>query len=148
MAGNYPIWWDTTVTVFNRYEDEQTQVIRWYKTVIPECFWKNDFQRLKMGEVQVQTDNIVCRIPENSNFREKQDWLKIPNDKMNKYFTLSQGDIIIRGEADTIIDEYTSGKRSSDIIEAYKWQGCMVIDRVSINVGPGRGLPHYHVEGV
>lgn len=145
---NYPVWWDTTITVFNKYEDIQTGVIRWYKTTLSNCFWKNDFQRLKMGEVQVQTDGIVCRIPENEKFLEKQDWVNIPNDMMANYFTLAQGDIIVRGQVDEDIDEYMSGKRSSDFIEKYKWQGCMVVDRLSINVGIGRGLPHYHVEGV
>lgn len=145
---NYPVWWDTTITVFNKYEDPQTNVITWYKTVLNNCFWKNDFQRLKMGDIEVETDSIICRIPENSNFRENQNWVKIPNDQMNNYFTLAHGDIIIRGDVNINIDEYTDGRRSSDIIESCKAQGCMVIDRFSINTGIGRGLPHYHVQGV
>lgn len=148
MINYYPIWWDTSVTVYNKYEDPQTNIITWHKTVIDDCFWQNNFNRYKMGEVEIQSDSIICRIKEDSRFLEKQDWVKIPNDKMNNYFTLSQGDIIIKGNVDEDIDEYTSGKRSSDIIAKYKWQGCMVIDKLSINTGLGRGLPHYHVEGV
>lgn len=145
---SYPAWWDTQVTIYNKYEDPQTQIIKWYKTVIDECFWKNNFQRLKLGDIEVNTDGVICRIKENSKFLEKQDWVKLPNDEMSNYFTLSQGDIIIRGNVSDNIDEYTSGIRSSDIIEKYKWQGCIVIDMVVINTGVGRGLPHYHVEGV
>ena len=145
---SYPIWWDTTITIFNKYEDAQTQIITWYRTVLDNCFWKNDFQRLKMGDVEVRTDSIICRIPENSKFLEKQNWDKVPNDKMNNHFTIAQGDIIIRGNVDEEINEYASGKRSSDIIEKYKWQGCMIVDRVTIDTGIGRGLPHYHVLGV
>lgn len=145
---SYPIWWDTTITVYNRFEDPQTQVVRWYRTVLENCFWKNDFQRLKMGDVEVKTDSVVCRIKENPKFLEKQDWVLQPNDKMSQYFTLAQGDIIVRGEVADEINEYQAGYRSSNIIEKYKWQGCILIDRVSINTGAGRGLPHYHVEGV
>lgn len=145
---NYPMWWDTTITIFNRYEDAQTQLIRWYKTEIPNCFWKNNFQSFKMGEVTIKSDGIICRIPENDKFKEKQEWDAIPNDKMSKYFTLAHGDIIVRGKVDDVIDEYTSGIRSSDFLAKYKYRGCMVVDNFVINTGIGRGLPHYHVEGI
>ena len=144
----YPIWWDTTITIYNKYEDSQTGIITWYKTTLDKCFWQNNFQRLKMGDVEVETDSIICRIPENSKFLEKHQWVNIPNDKMTNYFTLAQGDIIIKGNITDEIDEYSSGKRSSDIVEKYKWQGCMIVDRVAIDTGTGRGLPHYHVQGV
>ena len=145
---DYPKWWSDTVTIFNKYEDSQTGIIRWYRTVLDNCFWKNEFQRLKMGDIEVKTDTIICRIPESFSFLEKYLWVDIPNDRMSDYFTLAQGDIIIKGNIDEDIDEYTSGRRSSDILQKYKDYGCMVIDRVSINTGVGRGIPHYHVEGV
>lgn len=144
----YPKWWSDTITVFNKYEDTQTGIVHWYKTVLKNCFWKNDFQRLKMGDIQVQTDSIICRIPESNKFMEKNNWINVPNDKMSNYFTFDTGDIIIKGYIEDDIDEYTSGSRSSDIIEKYKSFGCMVVDRLSINTGVGRGIPHYHVEGV
>ncbi len=145
---DYPMWWDKKITVYNKYLDPQTQVVRWYKTVLDNCFWQNHFQRFKMGDVEVQSDSIICRIPENAIFMEKHLWDKVPNDLMGNYFTLAQGDIVIKGEVDDTINEYESGSRSSDFIEKYKWQGCMVIDRVNINTGLGLGLPHYHIEGV
>ena len=36
----YPIWWDTTVTIYNKIQDPQTRVVSWQRTVIPNGFWK------------------------------------------------------------------------------------------------------------
>ena len=31
---NYPSWWDTTVTIYNRYEDPQTNLVSWHRHVV------------------------------------------------------------------------------------------------------------------
>lgn len=145
---DYPMWWNKTITVYNKFKDPQTQIIRWYRTVLNNCFWQNNFQRFKMGDVEVKSDSILCRIPENGSFKEKHLWVKIPNDLMGNYFTLAQGDVVILGEVEDEINEYQNGSRSSDVVAKYKDQGCMVIDKFSNNTGLGLGLPHYHIEGV
>ena len=65
---DYPIWWDTTLTVYNKFEDPQTQVISWYRTVIDNCFWKYTGDKINIGETVLETNNIICRIPENDLF--------------------------------------------------------------------------------
>ena len=144
----YPVWWDTTITIFNRYENPQTNLVSWHRTVLDHCFWKNNFQLYKMGEVEIQSDNIICRIPENNRFLEKHQWVQLPDGQMDNYFTIDQGDIIVKGEVLLNINEYGTDMHSNDLIQAYKWQGCMVVDRLTIDTGIGRGLPHYRVEGV
>lgn len=64
------------------------------------------------------------------------------------YFTVGLGDIIVKGEVADSIDEYVSGKRSSDLLQKYKMQGCIEVQKVAINTGGGRNSPHYYVEGV
>lgn len=146
---NYPVWWDTTITIFNKNEDLQTHVIKWYKTVVHGVFWKYVQDKMTIGETTLETKKIICRIREDEKFLEKYQWIDIPNDQMENYFTLGLGDIIIRGKVDDEIDEYTDGKRSTDIVEKYKaLQGCMEIEGVSINVGRGRCNPHYLAEGL
>ena len=67
---------------------------------------------------------------------------------MGDYFTLGTGDIIVKGAVTDEIDEYTSGKRSSDFIKKYKaLQGCMEIQHFSIDTGIGRCAEHYYVTG-
>lgn len=145
---NYPEWWNSTITIFNKFTDKTTQIVRWFKTVLNGCFWQNKSAYLKIDKTVVETNTTVCRIPENENFKEKEAWINIPNDNMNSFFTLATGDFIVNGEASDVIDEYTAGHRSTDVIKKYKDLGrCIVIKNISINVGGGRNNPHYHVTG-
>lgn len=149
MSNHYASWWNTTLTIYNRYEDPQTQLVRWYRYVIPDCFWKYSGTKVTINNVVLDTNNIICRIRVNENFREKYIWVDIPNDEMSNYFTLGQGDIIVKGEVEDEINEYQSGKRSSDLKKKYKaLQGCMEIQEFSVNTGGGRGNEHYYVRGI
>lgn len=146
---NYPIWWDTTITIYNKYTDPQTQIIKWFKTVIDNCFWKYTGDKISIGATVIETNNIICRIPKNDKFLESYLWNDVPNDQMNQYFTLGVGDIIAKGNIEDEIDEYKSGKRSSDFIYKHKkLQGCMEIEEIAINVGAGRCNEHYYAKGV
>ena len=145
----YPNWWSDTVTVYNKYEDEQTHVISWYKTVINGAFWKYVHDKASIGETTLEVEKIVCRIRKDDRFKERYEWVNQPNDKKSDYFTLGAGDIIVLHAVDDEINEYSNGHRSSDIIEKYKkLQGCMEIKTVSINTSFGRGIPHYRAEGL
>lgn len=149
QMSNFPIWWDSTLTIYNKFEDKQTQLVKWYKNVISNCFWKYTGNKISIGNTVLDTNSIICRIPQQDNFLEKYQWVAQPNDEMSKYFTLGSGDIIIKGEVDDEIDEYKSGKRSTDLLARYKnLQGCMEIEQVELNTGKGRNNPHYYVRGV
>ena len=148
MANIYPIWWSQTVTIYNKFENPQTQLITWYRTVIEKCFWKNNIQKLTVGQETIETNSIICRIPKNDKFLEKYEWIKLPNDKMDGYFTLGKGDLIIKGSVEDVIDEYTKGSRSNDLKTKYAELGCMEIDNISINTGLGVGMEHYLARGI
>ena len=149
VMNDYPVWWNTTVTIYNRYENPQTQLITWYRHVIPNCFWKYVGDKVTVGQAVLETNNTICRIPESKEFKERHEWLSLPNDEMANYFTVGTGDIIVKGEVGDEIDEYVTGYRSTDIIAKYKGlQGCMQIENSAINVGAGRCNPHYYVKGV
>lgn len=145
---SYPIWWDTDLTIYNKFTDPQTQLIKWYRTVLTNCFWKYVGDKVSVGNTILETNDIICRIPQNNKFKEKYEWLNTPNDLMSNYFTLSNGDIIVKGNVADEIDEYKSGKRSTDLIAKYKeLQGCMEIQQTALNTGIGRCNPHYYVKG-
>lgn len=145
----YPVWWDTTITIFNRYEDVQTHLVRWYKTIVTGAFWKYVRDKMYVGEETLEVEKILCRIRQNAAFLEKQAWIEKANDEKEQFFTLSRGDILIRGEVTDDIDEYTAGNRSTDLIDKYKeTSDCMEVETISINVGRGRVNPHYLVEGL
>lgn len=146
---NYPQWWDTDITIYNRYEDPQTHVIRWFRTNVSGAFWKYVRDKVVIGETTLETDKTICRIREDARFKERYQWISLPNDQMNQFFTFGRQDIIVRGNIAEDIDEYTQGQRSTDFIDKYKaMQGCMEIESISINVGGGRNNPHYLIEGL
>lgn len=145
---NYPSWWNTTITVYNKFVDVQTQVITWYRTVIDGCFWKDTGNKVTINNVVLETNNIICRIRKDDKFLERYEWEALPNDLMNNYFTLSPGDIIVKGSVNDIINEYVSGKRATDLLKKYKAVfGCMEVQAMSNNTGGGRGNEHYYVIG-
>ena len=149
QMNNYPSWWDTTVTIYNRYEDPQTNLVSWFRHVVNGAFWKYSGNRVVVGKTVLETKDIICRLRKDPNFLEKQDWINIPNDLMSNYFTISQGDIIVKGDVADEIDEYVSGKRSSDLKKKYKaLQGCIEIQEWANNTGGGRGNEHYYVKGI
>lgn len=149
MSNPYPIWWDTKITIYNKYEDPITHLISWYKHTVSNCFWKYVGDKINVGNVVLETNNTICRIPKNASFLEKYLWIEIPNDQMENYFTLGKGDILVKGEVTENIDEYTAGHRSSDFVDKYKnLQGCMEVQEIALNIGPGRVCEHYLVRGI
>ncbi len=148
MSKNYPQWWDTTLTIYNRYEDKMTQVVTWFRHTVENCFWKYTGNTVNIGQTILATKDIICRIPEQEDFLERYQWEQLPNDEMSDYFTISPEDIIVKGDVDDVIDEYTKGHRSTDLLEKYKrLQGCMQVEEVALNVRGGRNEPHYYVKG-
>ena len=146
---NYAVWWDDTVTVYNGYEDPQTHLKKWYRTVLTNCFYKDVGENIKINNVELDTNTILCRIPIKSNYLKPYEWIALPNDQKSNFFTLKQGDIIVEGEVTEEIDEYSKGQRSTDFVAKYKaLQGCLTIERVGDNTGIGRGNEHYHVRGI
>ena len=141
-------WWDTTLTIYNKYEDPQTRVITWYSTVIENCFWKDVGNNVILNDVSLDTNTLLARIPKDARFIEKYQWVDLPADAKAAHFTLGVGDLIIKGEVSDAVNEYVSGHRSSDLIQKYKaLQGCMIIDKYGNNTGPGRCQQHYLVTG-
>lgn len=145
---SYPIWWDTTLTIYNQYKDPQTRVVMWFRTVVTNCFWKYTGNKVTIAQVELETDSTICRIPKDDRFLERYMWEALPNDQMSNHFTLGPGDIIVKGEVTEEIDELEQGHRSSDFIAKYKrLQGCIEIQSWSDNTGVGRNDKHYYVVG-
>ncbi len=145
---HYAKWWDTTITLFNKYVGEDKKV-KWYSTVIKDCFYKHSLNKITVGNTTIASNVSVCRIRVNDSFLTKDAWMKLQDSERSNHFTLCTGDIIVAGETDFELDEYVNGKRSSDLIKQYNnWPGCFTIESVDINVGGGRGNEHYHVRGM
>ena len=145
---NYPIWWDSTITIYNKYIDQATQVVTWYRTVVNNCFWSLEGTKVAIGDVVLDSKSVLCRIPKDDAFLEKKDWDALSADKKSGYFTLAQNDIIVKGSIEEVINEYQAGHRSTDLLSKYRgYQQCMEISDYSNNTGVGRNNEHYLVKG-
>lgn len=146
---NYPIWWETTITLYNKYKDSQTNIITWYRTQVPNCFYKATGEKSTIGDTVIDTSSIICRIPKNDKYLPPSEWVQLPNDEMTNYFTLMVGDIIVPYELDDYISEYESGHRLSDFLTKYSTlYGSLTIEQIAINTGKGRCNEHYYVRGI
>jgi hypothetical protein len=146
---SYPVWWETTLTIYNKYEDPITNLITWYRTVVEGAFWKYVGDKITINDVVLETDNTICRIRKDARFLPRHEWIALPNDVMSDYFTLGKGDIIVKDEVDDDINEYQSGKRSTDLLSKYKnLQGCITVEEIAIDTGAGRCNEHYRVKGI
>lgn len=144
----YPIWWESTVTIYNKYTDPQTDMVTWFKTVITDCYWHLVGNELSIGGTVIDSKSIVCRIPKDTRYKDKSEWIMLPNDQMKDFFTLGQGDIIVKGTCDFVINEYQSGHRSTDLLAKYReYQQCMEISEFADNTGVGRNNEHYVARG-
>jgi hypothetical protein len=148
-VNNYPEWWNKTITVYNKFTDPKTRKIVWYKHKVENCFWKYTGNKLTVNETTIETDTTICRIPKNEKFLHKYHWTLLTDEAKTEQFTLGTGDIIVLGDVEDVVDEYTPGNRSSDLLTKYRsLQGCMQIERCSVNTGLGLGNEHYYVRGV
>ena len=146
---NFPEWWDKKITIYNKYTDAGTRVVTWYKTVIdkPMCFWKEVGDKTIVGNVTVDTKSIIVRIPQSSKYATPQEWWWL-TDKSTK-FTLQQDDILVLGVCEDTIDEYTSGKRSTDLLAKYRrFGGIMEIKQIANDTMSGMLFKHYLVKGL
>ena len=145
---DYPVWWDQTVTVYNKYTDPTTHRNSWQSTIVTGCFWK-DREEITISKAIIIPSNImICRIPLDDRFVERYVWEEMPEETRAKFFTLSPGDILVRGAVVEPIDEYSSGSRLTDFVAKQKrLRGCMQIEQSTINVGTGRVLEHYLLKG-
>ena len=139
------MFWDKTVTLYNKYEDEITGAIHWYRHKLTDCFYKVTNNTVTVGSVKLQTNDNIIRIPAQIKYLSADKWQELPNDKKTEYLTLKGDDLIFLGDVSENIDEYTPGKRSSDIIEKYKALGSVVV--TSVNINDFLPEPHYLVRG-
>ena len=101
-----------------------------------------------MGQTVIETNDIIVRIPQKTNYREYATWLMLGNDVRPNYFTIHQGDIIVKGKVTDDIDEYNSATNSNALLTKYKKLGtCLVVNNFNDNATAGRGLKHYRIMG-
>ena len=139
------MFWDKTITLYNKFEEEKSGKVTWHRHRIEECFFKDSQSLSSGGNVRKKSSEGIARIPEQTDYVSPSEWLKLSEQDRAKVFTLQVGDIIISGDVSDDIDEYTKGMRSSDLIAKYISLGVLSIKTVNVNTfAPGA---HYFIRG-
>lgn len=144
MSNVYPDWWCDTVTLYNKYEAPNKEVT-WYRTVLTGCFWKYTTDYERVDDVTQVTKVLLCRVRKNKKYIDCYEWRELA-DKSSR-FTFNEGDILIRGKVEDIVDDYLQGHRASDLLKKYK-DRCAEITESRDNTGGGRVDEHYLVRGI
>lgn len=129
-----------TVTLYNKYIDRSggKTVTMWKRTVIRNCYFGTETVKQISGNVVTHANNFVCRIPADERYTDNY------QGEADR-FTLTPGDIIIKGEhADEITD--VQGERTTDILQRYAGN-CFTVKSVSDNT-IFSFAPHYRASGV
>lgn len=141
MNTQYPRWWNTSLTVFNRVFDPDTKATTWQKTILQNCFYLQNSGLSRSGAEIRANDSYVVRIPASDAYVPQSEWESMQSGREGR-FTLAPGDLIFKGE---IPDEIESGSGNS-LLEQYK-PDCFKIQSVYDGTGYGV-LGHYMAEGV
>lgn len=141
MVRQYPHWWNTSLTIFNRIFDSSAKQTTWQKTTLHGCFYLQD-SGLAYSDAQIRAAcSYVVRIPEDSRYVAQSQWENMQNGRKGR-FTLAPGDLIFKGE----IREVLLGGSGNSLLEQYR-PNCFKIQTVYDGSGYGV-LGHYVAEGV
>lgn len=144
MANIYPDWWCDTVTLYNKYTAPNGE-ITWYRTVLTGCFWKYTTDYIRVDNETQMVKVLLCRVRKHKKYVDCYKWRDL-SDKSSR-FTFNEGDILIKGKVEDVLDEYTQGHRANDLLKKYK-DRCAEITECRDNTGGTRVDEHYLVRGI
>lgn len=127
MLNRFPHW-TSTITIYHKMVEDNR--VTWMRLqTITGCFWQVRSARERYDGMGYNPESYVVRVPLSR--------LRVAP---------STGDIIVMGACADEIDEYTSGKRSADFLQARPGTS-MIIRRIRDDRAPGWPLPHLRYEG-
>ena len=131
-----------TITLYNRIQaaDSEDGKEHWKRTVLHNCFWKSVINTGFNGTQANVQNTYVVRIPESKRYLTYCEYAKSPK----ACFTVSQGDIVIKGEC---TEEITgiSGHTAAQLLNRYK-PNAFRVTAFSDNTGFPLGK-HYRLGG-
>jgi hypothetical protein len=92
--------YNKTITLFNCLkgaDNPDGTVDVWYKTVIPESFFKSLMSAVYTGTSSQMVGTYTARIQESIRYKAYAEWCKEPAVTRGNYFTGNVGDIIVLG---------------------------------------------------
>lgn len=158
MAGKYGfnvLWgirmnpnYNQTITIYNCFrasDNPDGKKDIWQKTVLRNCFYKSVIGRTEYADKNPRMANTyTVRIPALDHFLPYHEWIRLPEEERNRFFTCSQKDIVIRGECEAEITGI-SPDTASQVLDRYK-PNAFVVTAFSDNTFH-RIAKHYRLGG-
>ena len=144
----YPPTFNQSITLFSQHKHLNSEtnktVTVWKKTILKNCFWGTEIAKNLNGNVLVQQNSFILRIPQSDKYLMPLEWSEREYDKLHEYFSLSAGDVIVRGIVSDEINDI-QGSRVSDFLEKYK-ENAFTVKTITENTAIPYA-PHYKVTG-
>lgn len=144
MNPNY----NKTITLFNCFraaDNPDGKKDIWQKTVLQDCFYKNAMGRTENVSTDPRMSNTyTARIPESPWYKPYREWIHLPEEERKKYFTVSQKDIVVKGECREEITGI-SPDTASELLSRYKPEA-FIVTAFSDNTSH-REAKHYRLGG-
>ncbi|MBK8467733.1 MAG: hypothetical protein IPL32_18115 [Chloracidobacterium sp.] len=99
---------NTAVTIYNKYI--QSRAEKYQRTVIPAALWESAAAVSKRNSADLALNKALIAIPfsECRKYYSHKMWLALDAQNRATHWTLSEGDIVVRGSvADEITDSFT-----------------------------------------
>ncbi len=110
-----------TITLYNCLKAAESADKRdhWYRHILDGCYYKAAVMRIDSGDSAGQQNTYVARIPESPQYKTYAEWVKLPDEERNQYFTMNLDDLVIAGECQ---EEITggSGQAAVQLLKRHK----------------------------
>lgn len=147
-VGNTQSYWRTTVTVLNKKIDTEEKKVKWYATVLRNCFWGTKIDAGARGggfqaysaedRTTHEKPTVIVRIPYQRKYQTPREWNEYPNG-----FTIKPDDILFRG---LVSEPFANGKNVNEVLNSYGLDA-MVVKVVKDNINTSDFVKHIHAEG-
>ena len=138
--------YNRTITLWNclkAVDNQAGNVDVWYKTVLPDCFFKVVMSQVNSGYNTQMSGAYTVRIQRSENFLPYPEWAASPASTRGSYFTAHNDDIVILGESTDVITG-ASPYTATQILAKNKPNAFKVTAVSDNSFGPG---PHYRLGG-
>lgn len=135
-----------TITIYNclKATDNPKKKDVWHRHVLHNCFYKNVIGLKENGKGLQMANGYTVRIPKSLMYKPYHEWCKLEEQVRKKYFTLSENDIVIKGECREEITG-TGAATASQVLNKHK-PDAFRITAISDNTNALAGK-HYRLGG-
>ena len=144
MNPNY----NQTITLYNCLRaadnpDEKKDI--WYRKVLERCFYKSAIGRSEYASRDPKmVSDYTVRIIESDRYKPYHEWINLPEEQREQYFTCSIKDIVVKGTCEEEITSI-SPNTAAELLSRYK-PDAFVVTAFSDNTSHMKAK-HYRIGG-